>query len=97
MKIKEICDALRSISLTKDETEMVQICLGGLAQKYRPIQTTICMREKPLSFFDLQSMLLVEENHIVASASMHANNKMLYMLSRGQICNYRKVISESST
>ena len=30
-KVKEICDALRSINVTVDEEEMVQICLGGLA------------------------------------------------------------------
>ena len=30
-KIKEICDALGSISVTVDEDEMVQIYLGGLA------------------------------------------------------------------
>ena len=62
-KIKEICDALGSINVTVDEDEMLQICLGGLAQRYGPIQTAICTQEKPLSFFDLQSMLMVEENH----------------------------------
>jgi hypothetical protein len=30
------------------------------------------------SFFELQSMLLVEENHVGASTSTHANGKMLY-------------------
>ena len=78
-KKKAICDALGSISVTVDEDEMVQICPGGLAQKYGPIQTTICTREKSsLSFFDLQMMLLVEENHTGVSTSMHANIKMLY-------------------
>mgnify|MGYP002775570664 CR=1 FL=1 len=41
-KIKQICDALGSINVTVDEDEMVQICLGGLAQRYGPIRTTIC-------------------------------------------------------
>ena len=39
---------------------------------------TICKREKLLSFFDLQSVLLVEDNHTGASTSTHADNKMLY-------------------
>mgnify|MGYP002776969790 CR=1 FL=1 len=52
-KIKEICDALRSINVTVEEDKMVQICLGGLAQRYGPIQTAICILEKPPSFFDL--------------------------------------------
>ena len=62
-KIKEICDVLGSINVMVDEDEMVQILLDGLTQWYGPIQTTICTWEKPLSFFDLQSMLMVEENH----------------------------------
>ena len=40
-KIKEICDALGSINMTVDEDEMVQICLGGLAQRYGLIRTAI--------------------------------------------------------
>ena len=64
--------------MTVDEDEMVQICLGGLAQRYGPIQTAICTREKPLSFFDLQLMLMVEENHAGASKGTQSNNQMLY-------------------
>ena len=37
------------------------------------------MREKAPLLFDLQSMLLVEENHAGVSMSTHANNKMFYM------------------
>ena len=69
-KIKEICDALGSINVTADEDEMIQICLSGLAQRYKPIQTTICTRQKAPPFFDLQSMLMVEENYIGASKSV---------------------------
>ena len=39
---------------------------------------TICKREKLLSFFDLQSVLLVEDNHTGASKSAHTDSKMLY-------------------
>ena len=42
MKVKEVCDALGSINVMVDEDEMVQICLGGLAQRYMPIWMTIC-------------------------------------------------------
>ena len=58
-KVKEIGDALGSINVIVDEDEMVQICLDGLAQRYGPIRTAICTREKPPSFFNLQSMLMV--------------------------------------
>ena len=46
-KIKEIYEMLGSINMMVDKDEMVQICLGGLAQRYGPIWTTICTREKP--------------------------------------------------
>ena len=42
-------------------------------------RTAVCTRENTSSFFDLQSMLLVEENHAGASTSTHTDNKMLYM------------------
>ena len=61
-KIKDICDSLASIQVNIEESEMVQICLGGLTP----------------SFFDLQSMLLVEENHAGASTSTYTDNRMLY-------------------
>ena len=61
-KIKNICDSLSSIKINIKEEEMVQVCLGGLAQRLDPIRTEISARENPPSFFDLQSMLLVEEN-----------------------------------
>ena len=36
-KVTEICDALGFINVTVDEDKIVQICLGGLAQRYEPI------------------------------------------------------------
>ena len=67
MKVKEVCDALGSINVMVDEDEMVQIYLGDLAQWYGPIRTAICTQEKPLSFFDRKSMLMVEEKHAIGS------------------------------
>jgi hypothetical protein len=62
-----------------DESEKVQISLGGLASKFGAFRTAVCTREATLSFFDLQSILLVEENHVGATAmNAHTNNKMLY-------------------
>ena len=63
-KIKSICDSLGSINVNIDEDEMVQVCLGGLAQRFNPLRTAILARDTPPSFFNLQSMLLVEENHV---------------------------------
>ena len=64
-KIKSICDSLGSININVDEDEIVQVCLGNLAQRFNPLRTAILARENPLSFFGLQSMLLFEENHVL--------------------------------
>ena len=71
LKIKEVCDALRLINVVIDNDEMVQICLGGLAPRFNMIRSTILARENPPSFFDLQSILLVEENHMPDKGAMH--------------------------
>ena len=77
-KVTEICDALGFINVTVDEDKIVQICLGGLAQRYEPIRTAIYTWEKPPSFFDLQSKLMVEENHVSGSRTTQSDNRMLY-------------------
>jgi hypothetical protein len=64
LKINEICDSLALIDVNIDESEEVQICLAGLASKFGAFRTSVCTREATLSFFDFQSMLLVEENHV---------------------------------
>ena len=76
-KIIEICDSLGS-NVTVEEDEIVQICLGGLAQQYGSFRTTICTRKKPPSF-DLQSMLIVEENHAGAMTSAPIDSQMLFI------------------
>ena len=43
-----------------------------MVSKFRAFRMAICTRENTPSFFDLQLMLLVEENHVGASTSMHA-------------------------
>ena len=57
---------------------MVQIYLGGLASKFGAFRTVVCTRENTPSFFDLQPMLLIEENHAGATTSRHTDSKMLY-------------------
>ena len=78
-KIKDICDSLASIDVNVEEGEMLQICLKGLASKFGAFRTAVCTRKNTSSFFDLQSMLFVEENHTGVSTSTHTDNKMLYM------------------
>ena len=65
--------------MTVEEEEMVQVCLGGQASKFRAFQTAACTREITPSFFELQLMLLIEKNHTGASTSTHTDNMMLYM------------------
>ena len=62
----------------------VHQCDGGwwwggwdLPRRYGPNRTTICTQEKPPSFFGLQSMLMVEENHTSGSRSTQSDNLML--------------------
>ena len=57
VKIKCIWDSLGSININFNEDEMVQVCLDGLTQWFDPIRITILAREKPPSFFNLQSRL----------------------------------------
>ena len=54
VKINSICDSLGSININNDEDKMVQVFLGGLAQRFNPIRTTILVREIPHLFFDIQ-------------------------------------------
>ena len=75
-KIKEIYDSLASVNVNVEEDEMVQVCLGGLTSKFRAFRMAVCTRENTPSFFELQSMLLVEENHAGALMSAHTNGKM---------------------
>jgi hypothetical protein len=77
-KISEICESLASVDVDIDDNEKVQIYLGGLASKFGAFRTAVCTRETTLSFFDFQSMLLVEENHVGASTSTRTDSKMLY-------------------
>ena len=77
LKIKELCDALGSIDVIIDDSEMVQICLGGLAPDFNTMRTAVLARENTPSFFDLQSILLVEENH-ARQRSNTPEGQMLY-------------------
>jgi hypothetical protein len=79
LKINEIYHSLASIHVNIDESEKVQICLRGLESKFKAFRTAMCTQEATPSFFDLQSMLLVEENHVGAAAtSTHTDSKMFY-------------------
>ena len=69
LKIKELCDWLGSIRINVDDDEMVQICLGDLATRFSAMRTTVLARGKSPSFYDLQSMLLVEEGHMLYTHS----------------------------
>jgi hypothetical protein len=98
LKINEICDSLASIDVNIDEIEKVQICLRGLASKFRAFRTTVCTREATLSFFDLESMLLVEENHVGAAATCaHIDSKLQPLLdpTATQILTARCILSSS--
>ena len=50
LKIKELCDSIRSINVNIDDDEMVQICLDGLAPPFNAIRSVVLAREDPPSF-----------------------------------------------
>ena len=66
-----------TVNVNVDEDEMVQVCLGGLAQRFNPLRMAILARETPPSFFNIQSMLLVEENY-VQTKSTTSEGQMLF-------------------
>ena len=43
-KIKEIYDSLASIDVNIEESEMVQVCLRGLASKFGAFRTAVLLR-----------------------------------------------------
>ena len=77
LEIKELCDALWSINVIIDDDEMVQICLSGLAPRFSTIRSAILEREISPSFFYLQSILVMEENH-ARQRSNAPDGQMLY-------------------
>ena len=77
LKFKELCDALGSINDIINDDEMMQNFLRSFAPWFGTIKSTILAREKPPSFFDLQSILLVEENH-ARQKSNTLDYQMLY-------------------
>ena len=81
LKIKELSDSLGSINVNIDDDEMVQICLGGLGPHFSAIRTSVLEWENPPSF-DLQLMLLVEENHFRTKINT-SEGHMLYSSSNG--------------
>ena len=64
LNIKEWCDFLGSINVNIDNNRMAQISLRGLTPRFSVILSIVLAREKSPPFFDLQLMLLVEENHV---------------------------------
>ena len=58
LKIKDLCDSLNSICVNVEDG------LSGLTPWFNTMTTIVLDGGKPPSFFDLQSMLLVEENHV---------------------------------
>ena len=82
LKIKELCDSLGSISVNVDDDDILQICLSGLTPRFGAMRTAVLAKEKSPSFFDLESMLVVEENH-VRTRSNASEGHMLYTYSNG--------------
>ena len=49
-KIKDICDSLASIEVNIEESEMVQVCLGGFAPKFGAFRTAMYPGEYTVLF-----------------------------------------------
>ena len=64
LKIKDLCDSLNSICVNVEDG------LSGLTPWFNTMTTIVLDGGKPPSFFDLQSMLLVEENQQFEQGAM---------------------------
>ena len=84
LKIEELSDALGSINVSIDDEEMVQICLRGLTLGFGAIRSVVLARENPPSFFDLQLILLVEENHVHQRSNAHDGQMVFSNLDEGR-------------
>jgi hypothetical protein len=61
LKIKGIVESLASINVSMDDNNLVSICLNGLGKEYKPFKTSIIVKENVPNFWDLVSILIVEE------------------------------------
>jgi hypothetical protein len=76
LKIKGIIESLASINVFVDDDDLVNVCLNGLGKEYKPFKTSINVKENVPNFWDLVSMLIVEEKTLNENCSTQNKNNV---------------------
>jgi len=76
LKIKGIVESLASINVSMDDDDLVNVCLNGLGKEYKPFKTSIIVKENVPNFWDLVSMLIVEEKTLNEDCSTQNKNNV---------------------
>jgi hypothetical protein len=76
LKIEAIVESLESINVSVDDDDLVNVCLNGLGKEYKPFKTSITIRENVPNFWDLVSMLIVEEKTLNEDCSTQNKNNV---------------------
>jgi hypothetical protein len=76
LKIKGIVESLTSINVFVDDDDLVNVCLNGLGKEYKPFKTSIIVRENVPNFWDLMSMLIVEDKTLKEDCSTQNKNNV---------------------
>ncbi len=76
LKIRGIVESLASINAFVDDDDLVNVCLNGLGKEYKPFKTSITVRENVPNFWDLVSMLIVEEKTLNEDYSTQNKNNV---------------------
>jgi len=76
LKIKGIVESLASINVSVDDDDLVSVCLNGLGKEYKPFKTSIIVKDNVPNFWDLVSMLIVEEKTLNEDCSTQNKNNV---------------------
>ena len=86
LKIKDVSDALASISSVVDNDDLVAFCLNGLRDddKWKSFITSIYVRDTLPKFDQLVSLMITEELNLQGSSSRSNQPQVFYTGSRGR-------------
>lgn len=76
LKIKGDVESLASNNVSVDDDDLVNVFLNGLGKEYKPFKTSITFRENVPNFWDLVSMLIVEDKTLSEDSSTQNKNNV---------------------
>ena len=80
LKIKDVSDALASISSVVDNEDLVAFCLNGLRDddKWMSFITSVYVRDTLPNFEQLVSLMITEELNLQGSSSRSNRSQVFY-------------------